>query len=173
MQKSKMIKIVLIVAMMGCVFCMGAEVYGAEKTAYVVLGSLFDQYGKTQEADAKLSELAQQKQTERDAMVEAIRRMKDELVVFSDEGEEKMKKQTEIDNKIKELQSFDEETRTELRDIRDNNVKDIFEDLNAAIEEYGKKNKYDYIFTDRALVYKNEKLDITDAVLSDINKKYK
>lgn len=175
MDKSRrIIQVLLIVAIIGagCICSGASQAWAAEKTAYVVLGTLFDKYGKTQEADAKLSELAQQKQTERDEMVEAIRRMKDELVVFSDGSEEKMKKQAAIDAKIKELQAFDEETRNELREIRDNNVKDIFEDLNSAIEEYGKKNKYDYIFTDRALVYKSEKLDITESVLSAVNKDY-
>jgi Skp family chaperone for outer membrane proteins len=157
----------------GCLYVGETRAFAAEKTGYVVLATLFDQYEKTQDADEKLSETAAQKQTERDKMVENIRRMKDELVVLSDEGEEKLKKQAEIDEKIKELQAFDEETRKELREIRDANVKEIFDDLKASIEEYGEKNKYDLIFTDRALVYQNEKLDITDAVLKDVNKKYK
>jgi len=147
--------------------------FAADKTAYVVLGTLFDKYTKTQEADTELSGIAAEKQKDRDAMVESVRRMKDEMVVLSEGGDERIKKQAEIDAEIKKLQGFDEETRKALREIRDNNVKAIFEDLNTAIEAYGAKNKYDYVFTDRALIYKNPKLDITNAVLTDLNKNYK
>jgi len=172
---SKMIKLIVIftIIVAGCVYSGSGQAFAAEKTGYVVLGTLFDQYAKTQDADTTLSETAAQKQTDRDKMVENIRRMKDELVVLSEEGEEKVKKQAEIDGKIKELQAFDEETRKELREIRDANVKEIFDDLKGSIEKYGEKNKYDFIFTDRALVYQNEKMNITDAILKDVNKQYK
>ena len=71
------------------------------------------------------------------------------------------------------MQGFDEKTRGYLREIRNENVKEIFADMNDAIEEYGEKKGYDYIFSDRALIYKDEKLDITDTILKKINSEYK
>jgi Skp family chaperone for outer membrane proteins len=168
----KIIKVTVLVALV-CAWVGSANVFAAEKTAFVVLGTLFDKYEKTQKADAALSEIAGAKQTERDAMVENIRRMKDEMVVLSEGADERVKKQGDIDDAIKSLQAFDEETRKNLKEIRDQNVKEIFDDLTAAIEAYGEKNKYDFIYTDRALIYKNPKLDITEAVLTDLNKNYK
>ena len=149
-----------------------AVCFAGEK-GYVELRTLFDKYEKTKDADKKLSDLAAKKQEERDALVADIRRMKDEMVVLADAGEEKVKKQAEIDQKIKELQSFDETTRAELRKIRDANVQEIFADLNGVIADYGKNKKYDFIFSDRALVYKEEKFNITNIILEKLNNKYK
>jgi len=145
----------------------------AGERGYVELRTLFDKYEKTQDADKNLSELATQKQGERDTLVKDIRRMKDEMVVLADKGEEKVKKQAEIDQKIKELQMFDEKTREELREIRDTNIQEIFSDINKLVEDYGKNKKYDFIFSDRALVYKEEKFNITNVILEKLNNKYK
>ncbi len=145
----------------------------AEKNGYVELGVLFDKYSKTKEADKLLADMAKEKQGERDKLVEDIRRMKDELVLLSENGEEKVKKQAEIDEKIKELQDFDTKTRDELNKVRDEKVKDIFDTLNNAIKDFAEKNKYDFIFSDRALVYKNEKYNVTEDVLTALEEEGK
>jgi len=145
----------------------------AGEKGYVELRTLFDKYEKTKDADKKLSDSATQKQEERDALVGDIRRMKDEMVVLADKGEEKVKKQAEIDQKIKELQMFDEKTREELRKVRDANIQEIFSDINTLVDDYGKNKKYDFIYSDRALVYKDEKFNITNVILEKLNTKYK
>jgi len=157
----------------GVVFLMAGLSFAAEKFAYVELRKMFDEYERTKDADAEITALANTKQQERDELVEEIRRMKDEMVVLADKGDEKRLKQEEIDVKIKELQQFDEMTRNQLREIRDQNVKDIFDDLNGAIQKYGEKRGFDFVFSDRALAYKNEKLDITAPILKELNKDYK
>ena len=144
--------------------------YAAEKKGYVELGVLFDKYDKTKMADEELAKMAKDKQTQRDNLVTSIRRMKDELVLLAEDGEEKIKKQSEIDKKLTELQKFDENTRTELGKIRDEKVKLIFDELNNAIQDYAVANKYDFIYSDRALIYKNEKYNITDEVLESLKK---
>ncbi len=149
--------------------CTGMS-YAAEKKAYVEFGKVFDSYEKTKVADEELRQIANKKQEERDALVEAIRRIKDEMVVLADDGEGKAKAQADIDQKIKELQEFDNKIRTELREIRDKNVEGIFNDINEVVSTYGKKHKYDLIFSDRALLYKNEKLNITEDILAELNK---
>lgn len=169
MMKKSILFYVVFVLFLGLV----SSAYASDKIAFVELGTLFDKYEKTKDADEKLSELAQQKQKEREEKVQHVRRLKDEMVVLSDEGDEKRKKQEEIDQSIKELQTFDEVTRNELRQIRDDNVKVIFEDLNNAITTYGEKKGYDFILSDRSLVYKDEKHNITNIILKDLNKEYK
>ncbi len=161
------------VVLLMCGLFMFTGVCLAGERGYVELRTLFDKYEKTQDADKNLSELATQKQGERDTLVKDIRRMKDEMVVLADKGEEKVKKQAEIDQKIKELQMFDEKTREELREIRDTNIQEIFSDINKLVEDYGKNKKYDFIFSDRALVYKEEKFNITNVILEKLNNKYK
>jgi len=85
----------------------------------------------------------------------------------------KLKNKADIDQKIKDLQAFDEQIRSELRGIRDANVQEIFKNLNDVIEAYGKKKGYDFIFSDRALAFKKEKFNLTNAVLKELNKQYK
>jgi len=163
--------IVMVMVSSVCVF--GAFKFDADKkVGYVEIRTLFDGYNKTKDVDAVISEDANGKQQERDGLVEEIRRMKDEMVVLAEKGDEKVKKQAEIDQKIKELQAFDEQSRNALRQTRDEKVKEIFDDLTVAIEEYGKQNGFEMIFSDRALVYKDSKLNITNVILNSLNKNY-
>jgi outer membrane protein len=143
-----------------------------EKVAFVDVGILFDKYEKTKIADQELTALANERQKQRDTMVEEIRRMKDELVVLAQDGEERKVKQASIDQKIKDLQGYDEQQRQDLTRIRNEKAKVVFDDLNAAIESYGKKKGYDFIYNGRMLLYKENKFDITNALLDEINKSY-
>ncbi|MBU1862963.1 MAG: OmpH family outer membrane protein [Candidatus Omnitrophica bacterium] len=156
-----------------CIFLFSGISVAGEKTGYVNMEVLFDSYEKTKDADAAITQLANAKQIERDALVENIRRMKDEMVVLAEEGEARRKKQEDIDRQIKDLQAFDEETRKDLRGVRDERVKEIFDDLDAAIKTYGQKKGYDLIFNNRALAYSSDDFDVTDAILKDLNSNYK
>jgi len=81
------------------VFMASGISYAGDRYGYVELRTLFDQYEKTKDAGKELTDLAGQKQEERDALVADIRRIKDEMVVLADQGEEKIKKQSRYRSK--------------------------------------------------------------------------
>ena len=93
------------------------------------------------------------------------------MVLLSDSS--KKEKQAVLDEKIKELQEFDEETRGELRQDRDEMVRDVLREIDDVIQEYGEKNGYTVILNDRVLLYGNEAIDITQDIIDLLNKKKK
>ncbi|MBI2871492.1 MAG: OmpH family outer membrane protein [Candidatus Omnitrophica bacterium] len=140
------------------------------KMGYVDIAKLFDDYKRTQEADADLEQEGQAKQKERDKVVQEVRRLKDELELLAQDN--RQGKQQDIDAKIKELQEFDRKAREELRSRRDNLVKDILTEIQAVIDSYGKSKGYDIIFHGRALVYSSGEVDVTNEILTILNDQY-
>ena len=148
-----------------------AQAAGLNKVAYVDVAKIFNEYEATKDSEAKLNAKQKVKQEERDALVHEIRTLKDELVLLSDEG--KREKQVVIDEKIKGLQDFDRQVGQTLGQERNEAVRQIFEEIDAEIKEYGKTNRYDMIFNERFLLYYGTEYDITDDILKSLNKKYK
>lgn len=143
----------------------------AEKIAFVDVAKTFDTYEKTKQNDQVLAEEGKKKQTQRDAMIQEIRRLKDELALLADKNKEE--KQVAIDEKIKALQDFDQKAREELSKKRDEAVREILKDIDTVMSDYGKQKGYDLIFNERALLYRNDKYDVTTDILNELNNRYK
>ena len=141
------------------------------KIGYINLGKTFDEYEKTKQSDKSLEKKGDKKEKARQKLVDEIKELKEEMVLLSDKGKEE--KQTIIDEKIRNLQEFDKETRDELRQDRDEMVRDILREIDKIIQDYGKKNGYTVILNDRMLVYGNETIDITQDIIDILNKNYK
>lgn len=146
--------------------------YAAEqKIAYVDVGKLFDDYEKTKKYDHELQEEGKGKQAERDKIVLEIRRLRDEQAIMSEE--KKKEAEGNIEKKLKELNDFDQGIRQNLGERRDKVVKEIFQDIDGLLKKYGERKGYDFIFNDRALLYRNPKYDQTSEVLKELNNEYK
>lgn len=143
----------------------------AEKIAFVDVGKVFDGYGKTKENDEALTTEGKKKQTERDAMVSEVRRLKDEQALLSDKAKEE--KQGAIDEKIRQLQDFDNGVRRDLGGRRDTIIKEIFKEIDDVIKAYGKQKGFDYILNERLVLYSNEQLDVTPDILTQLNSGFK
>jgi outer membrane protein len=141
------------------------------KIGYIDIASVFDGYDKTKEEDAKLGARSQDKQAQRDKMVESIRNMKNELELLSEKQKEK--KQSQIDDQIRKLQDFDREGKAELQRERDDMVRVLLKDIEAVINEYAAKNDYTMILNSRVLEYAPEEYNITKEVLNVLNSKYR
>ena len=87
-----------ILALFSLVFILQAR--AEMKIATVDVDALFDSYYKTVELNQKMEDEIQGKQAERGALVQSIRKMKDELVLLADTN--KRDKQAAIDRKIKD-----------------------------------------------------------------------
>lgn len=145
----------------------GAE----EKTGVVQLEKVFNEYQKTKELDSILEEKGKSTQDERQKKVDAIRKMKDELELLSEKGKEE--KQAKIDEEIQELQTFDRDKTNTLKKEHDQYMREILKEISDKIEAYGKDKGYSMILSDRAILYSDDKIDLTDKVLEDLNKAYK
>ncbi len=143
----------------------------AEKVAFVDVGKVFDGYEKTKKNDEALTEEGRKRQGERDALVQEVRRLKDEQALLSDKA--KGQKQAAIDEKIRQLQDFDTQIRRDLGGRRDTVVKEIFADIDNLIKTYGKQKGYDYIMNQRLALYNKDQYDISDEILKMLNDDYK
>ncbi len=141
------------------------------KIGYIDLTRSFDEYQKTKDFDKELESKGDMKQQEREKLVQDIRKMREELELMNKASREK--KEADIESKIKSLQEFDQEAKTDLTKDRDNMVKDILKEMSDVIKEYGEKNGYSIIVNDRVLLYGDSNMDLTNEIIKILNDKYK
>lgn len=142
-----------------------------DKIGFVDLSRAFDEYKKTKDFDKALEKKGDTKQEQREKLVKDIRKMRDELELMNEKAREK--KEKDIEAKIKILQEFDQDTKTELTKERDDMVRDILIEMNDVIKEYGEKNGYSIILNDRVLLYGKKTIDLTDRITNILNDHYK
>jgi len=141
------------------------------KIGYVDLSRAFDEYKKTKDFDRALEKRGDTKQGERERVVKDIRKMRDELELLNEKA--RRRKEQEIETKIESLQEFDQDAKAELIKERDDMVRDILEEMNDVIQEYGNANGYSAILNDRVLLYGENSMDLTDDIIKILNHKYK
>ncbi len=154
----------------GIIF-VASSVWAGEKFACVNLEKVFNEYQKTKDEEEKLTAEGKQKQAEIDARLKEIDKLKEGMDLLSDKEKEKKKK--ELDKKMEELRQFDRQARADLMKKRDTIIREILDEIDQGIKEYAKSKGYTIIFNSRALLYKQDKLDITDEVINYLNEKYK
>ncbi len=139
--------------------------------AYVDVAEVFDNYQKTKDQDLSLKGVGEQKEKERAALVKAARQLEDDMSLLAKDA--RQQKQEQLIEKKRQLEDFDREVRRQLGESREKVVREIFQDIDATIAEFGKAKGYDFILNDRVLLYRNPSLNITKAVLEELMKKYK
>jgi len=144
--------------------------HAANEYGFVNVALVFDKYQKTVDNDKSLQEAGKKKEKDRDALVSEIRQLKDELVLLTDDA--KAKKQENLDGKIRELQEFDQAAKEELGNTRRDAIQGIFKDIDDVVQATGKRKGLSFVFNERALLYHDEKFDITDEVLTELNTAY-
>ncbi|MBI4314243.1 MAG: OmpH family outer membrane protein [Candidatus Omnitrophica bacterium] len=145
-----------------------AKLEAAEpKIAYVDLGRAFDEYEKTRQLDKQLEQKSTSRQAEREAKVNEIRKLKDELEIMSEKGREQQ--QGTIEAKIKDLQEFDRKAREALKEERDGMVKSVLKEIEGVIKTYAQQNGYTLVLSDRAVLYAEKTSDVTEEVLKTLN----
>ena len=163
------LKISLISIFLFCVSSI-AIAENSGKIGYIDLSRSFDEYQKTKDFDKELEKKGDMKQGEREKLVQDIRKMREELELMNKSAREK--KETDIEAKIKSLQEFDQEAKTDLTKERDNMVKDILKEMSDVIKEYGQKNGYSIILNDRVLLYGDPGMELTNEIIKILNEKY-
>jgi len=161
---------VVVAVLFACGTFAGVSAVSAKelKMAYVDLAKIFDEYKKTKDAEASLAAKAKGKEDERKGMVDDLRKMKDEQSLLSEKA--KADKQKLIDDKIRILQEFDMKTRDELVKERNDMLGGILKDIESLVTAYAKEQGYDLILNSRMLLYGNEQIDLTNEIMTRLNK---
>jgi len=140
----------------------------AEKFAFADIRRIFSEYEKTKKYDKDLEEKGNAYTAERDKKVNDIKQFQDKMNVLSDKAKEE--KKPELETKVKALQEFDRQRQTDLRKEQDEKMKEIVKDIDDVVKQYSEKEKFTFVFSDTALVYKDKTLDITDKIIGQLNK---
>ena len=137
------------------------------KIAVVNVGRLLKEYQKTHASEEQLEKLAGEKKTEKEKLVTEIQNMRDELVLMNEE--KKAQRRQEIDEKLKHLAQFNQETQQMLLKQREQELDGLLSELQKAVQGYAKEKGYDLVLNDQAVLYSVEAADLTDEVLAILN----
>ena len=150
----------------------GLPAFAAEmKVAYVDVGEVFDNYQRTKDQDLVLKTAGEAKEKERNDMMAKIRSMEDELALLS--ADARASKQEQLIEKKRQLEDFDRTIRQQLAEQRDKVVREIFQEIDAVVQDVSTKGGYDMIFNKRVLLAQKKNFDITAQVSAELAKKYK
>ena len=152
-----------------CHFARAADAKGSN-VATVDIGKIFEEYEKTKKYDQEFQNEAKSKQEERDAIVHEVRRLRDEEALLSENA--RQTKHKEIEAKMKELDDFDGRARGALGEKHDKALKEVFQDIEGVVSQYGERKGYDFIYNERALLYRNKRFDVTADILKELNSQY-
>ena len=161
-------RLLLTGALVLSMFLITGFAFAEEKFAYVDLSEVFQQYKKTKEYDKILEGKQKAYEEQREKKVDEVKKLQEKISLLSEEEKEGQK--TNLEETITALQEFDRSSTQDLRKQRDEKVKEIFQDIDKAVETYAKKEGITLVFDRRALVLDNAKLDITEQILKIINK---
>lgn len=163
----------VLVILMLLLFCSWANFGFTQdlKLGFISLKNVLDNYQKVKDGEAELLKEAEQKNSQRDKLVEEVKGLREKIELLKDE--QKDKKQKELDDKLKQLQDFTYQTRTDLRQKRDEKFMEIMKEVKSVIEEYGTSRNYNIIIDDTLLLYKDKALDVTDDIIKMLNQRYK
>lgn len=159
----------IICAALFLIVSLQAAGYGAEKIGYVDINKLLEGYSKTEEYDKALEKEQDKYEKERQKQVDKIKAQQDKMSLLSEK--EQADKKGNLEEDIKKLREFDREWQTDLRKERDEKLSDILRDIEKAITEYAKKEKFSLIFNDKVIAYRDKDLDVTEAVFKILQKK--
>lgn len=141
----------------------------SEKLAYIDLSRAFSEYNKTKDYDKKLTDKENIYMGDRDKRIGEFNAYRDKFALLSDK--EKDAKKNELESKAKVLKDFITQKEGDLRKEQEEKMKEILNDIQAAVKEYSEKSGITMVLNDRVLVYQMKSQDITDEVIKIINKK--
>lgn len=152
----------------GTIFGFGTALAKEYKIGFVDLPKVFDEYKKTKTAAKELDDKRAAKEAERKAMVDELRKMRDEMSLMSEKA--KGEKQALYESKEKILRDFETKVGSELMKERQDKLNAIMKDIEKVTSDYAKETSYDLILNTRFMLYGNEQYDLTSEILKRLNK---
>ena len=145
-----------------------AVMSGELKIGYVNLVKVFDNYERTKAADAELEKQGKQKDTELQARLNELKKMREGLELLNEQAREA--KTREIEQKTDDLQRFKTNTLREIGRERQKLADTIFVDIQRVIDDYAKANGFSLILQkEKAVLYGEPAYDVTDEIMKLLN----
>lgn len=162
------------------------------KIVFADLDKVFTEFYRTQQADKQLKDLAEEFKGERKGMITEFDALQDTFKAARDEAqntalseEVRSQKRIEAEEKLVEIREqeskirrFDESRQKQLDDHSRRMRKRIVEDITREVETYARAQGYTAVIDSSGetlngvpvIIYRDAKLDVTDALLSILNR---
>lgn len=143
------------------------------KAGVVDIEKIYASYEKVKQSTEALQAEKNPKQEQYNKMLEEIKKMEDDYRAKATKMTLSERKTAESKIKAKKLeaQSFLEETNAALMEKNRAITQQRLKEISDAIQEYAKANKFDVVFDKKNLPYFTSTIDITEAIISKLNKK--
>jgi len=142
------------------------------KLGYVDMQRALNSSDAGKEAKEQLAARVKKYQDEINGKQEEIKKLKDDLekqgTLLSDSA--KAAKEKDYQQKLKEFQRFTKDAQDELQGKDEEFTRKILEGMEKVIQEFGRKNGYTFLFVkNEAMLFADEKADVTEEVLKNFN----
>jgi len=143
------------------------------KAGVVDVEKIYSSYDRVKQGLSDLQSEKKPKQEQYDKMVAEIKKMEDDYKANA--SKMSLSQRKEAENKIKskklEAQSYLEETNATIVEKNKAMTQQRLKEISDTIQSYAKENGFDVIFDKKNLPYFSSTIDITDAIITKLNKK--
>jgi outer membrane protein len=174
MKRQNILNIVLLAGLLG----LGTyQLLKKEKTVFVDIGKLMQEYKGMKDARAGYEKKAAQWQANADTL---IAQWQNELKSYEKERSRMSKKEQELKeellrNKQQQINQYQEAIKMKARDEDQALTQNVVNAINDYIKEYGKSKGYTFILGANGsgnIAYADESRDITKEIIEGLNKQY-
>ncbi|MFY9398345.1 MAG: OmpH family outer membrane protein [Desulfomonilia bacterium] len=168
----------LLAAALAAILVFSLQIQAADlKIVYIDSQRILTDSLAGKEAYKQLETLKNERQKEIDKVQEDLKKIATDISVKGPSMNEsaKVELQGRYENELKKYNRLVKDAQEELRRKELTLIKPISEEVGAIIDEYGKNNAIDLILDrrDPGIIFASDKLDITDAILEQYDKKHK
>ena len=146
----------------------GAYAADGSKIGYVDLSRLFDEYHKTKEYDKVLEVKHSELEKIGKEKVEKIKESESRLALLKED--QKTALENEIEMLKGEAQEFVRQEQSNLTKDRNEKIREILLEIEKVVSDFAAKEGYDIILNDRVLIYGDPAQDLTEDILTILNK---
>lgn len=165
-------KRIIVAALMVSCIVTGTAFAADMKIGYIDMQRAINSSETGKQAKEQLATRLKKFQDEINVRQEDLKRMKEELekqgMLLSETS--RATKEKDYQQKLKEFQRFTKDAQDELQGKDEEFTRKILEGMEKVIHEYGKKNGFSFIFVkNEAMLFADEKADVTDEILKIFN----
>ncbi|WDP92935.1 MAG: OmpH family outer membrane protein [Desulfobacter sp.] len=166
--------VILIISVLGASLCSASSLWASGgKVGYINLQRLVKESKMGKAASADIDRLREQKQAQITEKLRKINQIKIDLEANDEllKDEEKKDRIDSLNSLIKEYKRMVADAKEAIKKQDRDLVAEILKKADGALKKVAKKKKYDIILKDpNAIGFLNPDVDITDAVLKELNK---
>ena len=141
------------------------------KIGYVDIFKIFNDYEKTKQYDKTLEGRKEEAEKQLEEKKSTLEKMQKKLSILKEE--EKEKEREKISKVVKEYQELERKAFIDIKKARDEKMKEIIDDIDKVVDDYAKKNGFNLIVNENAVLYGDKIMDITSDILKIANKQHK